>query len=359
MERILHCLPGNLDVGGIENLIISINKKLDTNIFKFDYIVHKQDKNFYEEEVLSLGGIIHRLPNKSKNFFLYKRRFMETIKKYEIIHIHSVYAFSYFEVYWAHKAGLKVILHSHNSSTASKRKIVHYLLKNLQDRFVDVRLTCSIEAARWMFKASNVNKSILINNGVEIENFIFDEGEREFLRDKYNINDNNIVLGNTSRLSKQKNPLFLLDLFNKIYQKNNEYKLVLVGDGDLKEDVEKKILELNLTNAVILVDGVKNVGSYLSLFDFFVFPSLYEGFGISLLEAQINGLYCFVNNNVPNEVIINDSSIIKNNLDDLEHWEESILQTIPKYERGISIKDFENFKIENISNKITNVYINL
>lgn len=359
MERILHCLPGNLDVGGIENFIINVNRYVDKTNYRFDYIVHKKDKNFYEDEVNSLGGKIYRLPNKSKDFIEYRKQFIEVAKNYNIIHIHSVYAFTFFETYWAKKMGVKVILHSHNSSASFKRKMLHYTLKNSQDRYIDLRLSCSSAATKWMFRKRNQNKTVYIRNGFDIQKYRFNKLSRDELREFYNIGEKNIVLGNTSRFSAQKNPLFTIDIFNKLYLNDDRYRLVLVGEGDLKKEIENKIKELKLIDVVKVIDGVKNVEDYLSMFDLFIFPSLYEGLGISLLEAQINGLNCLISQNIPEEAMILKKKIFILSNEHIEEWQTCILNINFNESRLVSLEEFQDFDVKSVVKEMEKNYFKL
>lgn len=306
--RILQCVQANLSCGGIESFIMNVYRNIDRTKIQFDFLVHGNNENYYEDEVKKLGGKIYRVPL-VRNYTKYKKEMKKflTENNYQTIHIHSAYSISYFDAKIAKECNIKnVIVHCHSTGTnGKKRRIIHTLLKNRIDKKADYKFSCSNEAARWMFSNKTIkNKNYtIIKNAINTSKYQYNEELREKARKELKI-DNNFVVGHVGRLSSAKNQLFLLEIFKEILQIKNNAKLLLVGDGELKERIIEKAQQLNIKNDIILIGNSDKVEQLLNAMDVFVFPSIYEGFGLSILEAQITGLSCFVSNRITKEVNI-------------------------------------------------------
>ena len=151
MIRILQCLPGDMNMGGIENFIMNVYRNIDREKVQFDFIVHSTDENYYESEIKKLGGNVYHLPVKVKHPLKYSKYLKQIINKnnYSTIHIHSTYAISIIDVLIAKNTNIKnIIVHSHNTNAILKRKVIHYLFRNIQDRMIDYRFSCGVEAAK-------------------------------------------------------------------------------------------------------------------------------------------------------------------------------------------------------------------
>ena len=365
MIRILHCLPGNMNMGGIESYLMNIYRNIDRKKIQFDFIIHSSNENYYEKEIKKLGGKIFRLPNKADNIKEYKTLFTTLLKEhpeYKIIHIHAVYAFSKIEAKIAKENGLKVIFHSHNKNAIIKRKLVHYFMKYNLDKYVDLKIACSLDAAKWMFNKNTIkNKEYYIwNNMIDSNKFIYNPEIRKQIREKYDINQSTLVIGSVGRLDYQKNPFKLIKIFKEINKKNPNSILFIIGEGDLKNKLEKKIRKYDLNNKVYLLGNKNNVNDYLQSFDIFLLPTRYEGLGIVLIEAQAAGLKCFTSKNkVPKETnitnLINYVSLYKSN----KYWSDLIL-SLKKYKRLNRQKEIISAKFDNrIIKEVEDFYLSL
>lgn len=358
MQRILHCLPGNMDMGGIEKFLMSLYENIDKSKFQFDFIVHKKRKNFFEDEIKNLGGHIYKLPNKRKNPIKYKKEFLKIIDKYEIIHIHSVYAFTYFEAKWAFNKGKKVILHSHNSDSKFIRKVVHVILKKPQNKYTSLRVAPSVQSAKWMFPKYWTNVTYLYN-GFDINKFVFSKEHRRTIRRKNGFSKNDYIIGDVGRLDWQKDPMFALQMFDKICKKESKFKLVYIGSGSLEEKLKSYVHRHNLSNKVFFLGNISNVNEYLNMFDAFVMPTRYEGLGISLVEAQLNGLPVFVSKGIPKEAIINDNVYLLSKNDDSEWISKIVNESISENNRKVNLENFSNYDINNVVEQLQRIYSNL
>lgn len=195
----------------------------------------------------------------------------------------------------------KIIIHSHNNNIPKGiiKKTLNFINKKLLINKGNVFLACSEESGKWLY-GNNVNFEI-INNAIEMEEFKFDKEKRDKIRRQYNLEDK-FVIGHVGRIEKEKNHEFLIDIFKEIKQKNNNARLLLVGEGSLENKIKQKVKDDSLENDVIFIGNSHKVSDYYQAMDVFVFPSLAEGLGIVLIEAQSNGLKCFTTKNkVPKE----------------------------------------------------------
>lgn len=340
--RILHCLPGDMNQGGIENFLMNIYRVIDKNLFQFDFIIHSKEESFYEKEIKQLGGRVYRVAQKSKNYKLYEKdmnKLLSEHKEYKIIHIHATYAISIFDEIIAKKHGLKVIVHAHSSNDILKRKLIHFALKRKLSKETQYKFACSLKAAEWLFTKKSLRKNSLtiINNSIDSKKFVYNLDTRNSERKSIGV-EGKFVIGIVSRLSYLKNINFLIDIFNEIYKVNKNSVLLIVGEGPEKENLQNKVIKKGLEHNVIFYGKSNAVHRVLQAIDVFVMPSKCEGFGISLLEAQAAGIKCFTSKNVvPNEIKIKN---IENELEFIslrrssKFWAKKILKWNIEYKRN-------------------------
>ena len=309
MIRVLHVVHA-MNCGGIETLLMNIYRNIDRSKIQFDFLLHTDEECYYNEEIRSLGGQIYCIPSRREGIWKNIRAldvFLEKHKEYKIIHQH-VSSLSYIEpTKRARKKGVPVrIIHGHNIQEGGS-KIHEYIHKinrlNIHKNATDY-FACSKLVAEWMYskKQYRYQEYNIINNAIQTEQFTFSEEIRKQKREELNIQDK-FVIGHVGRFNEQKNHGFLLDIFKEIYNQNKKAVLLLVGDGKLRGDIQEKVERLDLENQVIFMGVRSDVAELFQAMDAFVFPSLYEGLGIVLIEAQASGLKCFTSAKVvPEEV---------------------------------------------------------
>ena len=255
--RILHCIPGTMECGGIENFIMNLYRNIDRTKIQFDFLLHGNGKNYYEEEIKKYGGKIYRIPF-AKNYKNYYKQatdfFVENRGIYNTIHIHCIYAMSYFDAKIAKRNKIEnIIIHSHTSNEEMlKRKMIHLLLKNKLSNIATHRIACSEEAAKWMFsnKVIEKKKYEIVKNAIDLDKYKFNIATREKIRKELNIQDK-LVIGHIGRLSKVKNHGFLLEIFKELCKKREKIILLLVGDGECKKEIIEKAEELQIIDKII------------------------------------------------------------------------------------------------------------
>lgn len=354
-KRILHIVP-NMNMGGLETFIMNVYRNIDRDKIQFDFLEHYKTESFYDKEISKLGGKIYYFTFRNDNNifkYIYKlNKFFKEHKEYEIIHCHmesiGTLVFIIAKIH-----GIKIrIGHAHTNSTSNSLKgYIKRITSSFFKYTTTINLACSKEAGKYLY--SN-KKFTIIPNGINFDKFKFNKDIRTKLRNKYNLK-NKFVIGHVGRIDTAKNQLFLIDVFYE-YQKNNKNAvLVLVGDGELKDKIISKISNLNIEDKVLMLGVQSNINEIYSMFDLFLFPSLFEGLGIVLIEAQINGLTIVASDTVPKSTKISDS--IKYLPLDKNKWVNELNKIDKKRNKVIYNKKKDNYDIQNVVKTLTKIYI--
>lgn len=364
MVRILHIGMSN-NPGGVENFIMNIYRKIDRSKIQFDFLVdHNAPKIAYEDEILSLGGNIYREYYRRKEILKFGRKSIKQFFKEhpEIIavHMHANTLNPMFKVVEvAKKCNIPIrILHSHNSGYMKKLK----LKDRLYEKYAKLRigaattdlLACSDDAGKWMFKEK---KYTVIKNSIDIEKYLYNTEKRQAIRKEIEIADDEILIGTVTRLNFQKNPMFLAKIFHELCNLNAKYKLLVIGDGELKDDMKYFFEQKQILQKVIFLGSVDNVSEYLNAMDIFIFPSRFEGFGIALLEAEVSGMKCYASDAVPMEIKCSENLTFISLEYDEKKWAEKINGEPLIYDRKIDLKLFDKYSIEKNISEMEKIYM--
>lgn len=293
--------------GGVESFIMNYYRKIDKTKIQFDFICDEDSTNIPYEEINRYGGRVILVPPYQK-LFKYQKKLNEIFKseKYLIVHSH-INTLSIFPLRIAKKNRIPVrIAHSHSTTNKSewKKNIIKNFLKHFSKIYATNFFACSELAGRYLFgnKTYNNNKVIIIKNAIELDKYTFNEKKRKEKRTELGISNNTFVIGNVGRFVEQKNHEYLIDIFSEIHKKYQNSILVLVGQGPLIEKIRAKVKKYNLEKFVLFLGQRSDVNELYQAFDIFVLPSLYEGLGMVLIEAQISGLPCVCSKEIPEEV---------------------------------------------------------
>ncbi len=288
---------------GITNVILNYYRAMDKSDMQIDFVIPNDIGEDLKIEIESYGSHIYKITNRNRKPWQYIKRLISLIdnNSYDIVHAHGNSCTLALEMYAAKKAGTKVrIPHSHNSTC--KYKIVHKLLRKPFDLFYTHAFSCGQKAGQWLY---NRKKFELINNGIEIDNYRYNVEVRNEYREKYMLNEN-IVIGHIGSFNYQKNHEYLIDIFAELFKLDNSYRLLLVGDGELRPNIEKKVHELGLQDFVIFTGNTLIVPKLIQAMDMVIMPSRFEGLPLTLIEAQSAGVPCFVSDEISKEVKITD-----------------------------------------------------
>lgn len=308
LVKVLHVVPA-LDNGGIERLLFNYYKNLSDNGLKFDFLIHTGNIGVVGNLLKSLGCNIHSLPSKRKNLFKYISAFVNFLKinNYEIIHIHQNYS-SWLPGLICKIMGFKIIvIHSHNfiKKETLIKKIINFIIRLINLSITNNYLACSLSAGKWLFgKKSSFQ---VLTNAVELDKFVFNQTKREKFKNLYDLN-NKLVIGHVGRFTEQKNHTFVLKTFKEINTLIPNSKLLLVGEGNLINLIKKEVKILKIEKSVSFLGSHSHINDLYNIFDIFLFPSLFEGLGIALIEAQISDLFCFGSDNIPKESFLTKKS---------------------------------------------------
>ena len=333
--RILHVVT-SLDRGGLETMLMNFYRKIDRDKVQFDFLVHKRTENGFEQEVVSMGGRIFNAPERSlaamPRYIKKLEAFFGEHSEYRIVHSH-INTFSVFVLMAAKKAGVPVrIAHSHTAKTESGyKRFFKDLCKLFLNRYCTFRFACSEEAGRYLFgnKMFEAGKVSVIKNGIDCAAFAFDKEERNKMRKKLSIAENELVLCHVGRFDKYKNQSFVIEILDSLKSMGVKTKVLLLGNGEDLEKVRALCKELSLQSDAIFTGVVSNVSDYLQAADVFVFPSVFEGLPLTLIEAQANGLPVFTSTAVSRESDVSGNVRFLPLEDGAQRWAREIAGALP------------------------------
>lgn len=329
MERVLQGL-GSLNVGGAETMVVNVLENLDRQSVMFDFVIPGIEKGALEPRVTRLGAKVYHTPKRSENLIESYRAFERIIREneYKTVHLHTQNAFlTAPHVFLARRAGAQtIIVHSHNTMDWRNGTMLrlHKACRKWLYRHTDVRLACGREAAEWLFGTTE---------GVEIfplpvccDRFLFDEKKRGALRRKMGVDGQTVYL-HVGRFMDVKNHAFLIRVFEEIHRRQPDSVLMLVGDGELRPEIEAWVRQAGLENSVVFWGNVSDVADKMMAADAMIFPSKYEGFPTVLLEAQAAGLDAFISDSITPEIALTGRIHPVSLRESAQAWAETVLQT--------------------------------
>lgn len=364
MKKILH-VTSSLDEGGIAKLLLDYCSRMITDIH-FDFAITSEDIGMLESTFEKWGCNVYHIPQFRKHPIQHLKALNIIIKsgQYSIIHEHSDYK-SLFTLLIAKKYNVKIrIAHSHLAFVPESKlkKIIRKLSSFLVKKNATHLMACSRDAAVWMWgkNSYNNNQVQILPNAIKVSEFSYDMRIRNKIRKNLGL-ENKIVVGNVARFAYQKNHNFLLDVFYELVKINDCYHLLLIGDGELRTDIENKIKELGIVNNVTLMGALPNVNNYLNAMDLFFLPSHFEGLGIVYVEAQANGLICFASKDVvPEEVNLCNRVVFISLESSAEQWAKTIARTkIDRIDDSKEMIRLAGYDIDLAAEELKRLYLNL
>lgn len=363
--RILHVL-GTLDIGGAESMIMNLYRKIDKRVIQFDFVIHTDGDGYYSAEVESKGGHVFKAPHyKGINHFQYMKWWSDFFihhKEYQILHCH-IRSIAAIIVPIAKNNGLITIVHSHSTSNGMGIKAKIKNIMQLPIRYqADYFFACSQRAGEWLFgkKACRSSRYRFVPNAIDMHRFFFNPQIREQVRRELHLEGKKVV-GNIGRVEKPKNQSFLLDILYEMVKTDDSVRLLLVGDGRLLEQMKKKVHRLKLDDFVVFTGMRDDVDRIYQAMDVFVFPSLWEGLPVSVVEAQASGLYCFVSNRITTDVKLTKRIKYIALERGTSDWAELIRKSL-EYERsGVGnheLVSLQKFESGNVAKELQCFYLN-
>lgn len=365
MIRILHCVS-KMDRGGIETLLMNLYRNINRDKIQFDFLVTTDEIGDFDKEIGLLGGKIYRVTSRRTNI-IRNRKDLNTFfrnHRYEIVHMH-ISSLSYIEpliIATKHNVPIRIV-HSHSTYLPNHvlHKTLHYINKKRISNFSTTMLACSKDAADWAFKCkNNKHKYITIfKNAIDTKEFSFDKNIRKKIRKEMDLN-NQLVVGHVGRFVKSKNHSFIIDMFKHLKRNEKNSKLILVGEGELKQNIIYKVKQMNLEDSVLFLGSRSDVGDLIQAMDILVLPSTYEGLGMVLIEAQTSGLPVIASESIPTEANITH---LFNSLDVASgptEWAQKIISITKDKEERVSMKnevDDSGYEIRSSAEKLEEFYM--
>lgn len=312
MKRLL-CLVSAMDTGGAETFLMKIYRNIDINQYQMDFLCASLKEGFYEKEIKELGGKIFHIEPKNKGIIKNFKSIYKIIKdnKYDYVLKTAQKSLAGLDLLAAKLAKAKIrVFRSSNAGVVDnsfKERLIQNIFSFLPRRMANIRIAPSKEAAEYVFGKGCIEngKAIILKNGLDLNIYKYDESCRNKIRKEFNIEDKYII-GHIGRFNKQKNHHFLIKIFKEIHNIKSDAILMLVGDGELKEEIKNEIKLNNLDDYVIFMGIRKDIPDILSAMDMMIFPSYFEGMPNTIIEAQACGLPCLISDSITKEAKVTD-----------------------------------------------------
>lgn len=361
--RILMVL-GNTGRGGAQAYAINVLKAIDHTRYHIDFVVNYSCVDGYDETIAKYGGKIYFIPKfNGINILAYKKSWEAILANgnYDIVHGHvSSSAFLYLHI--ARKYSCITIAHSHSAGYRGNYaiRVIKKMLTAGAKKYADYWFSCSELAAARMFGKSYLSdpRHHFLPNGIWTDQYRFDDTIRHRIRDELLLDDETVLIGHVGTFSRPKNHKFIIEIFSKIVEADHKKaKLILIGDGALRKSIEAEVDRRGLHDRVIFTGNVGNVNEYLMAMDALVFPSLFEGLPVTLLEAQASGLYCVVSDRITKQVVLNEGVVSLPITLEANDWAMKLID-IPQYDREkmwVTVSDTE-FNVQRSISTLTSLY---
>lgn len=366
MIRILHSVS-NMDRAGIETMLMNYYRHIDRNKVQFDFLCNKRKPGAYDNEIRKLGGRIFHTPGlnpaKYPQYLAYMKKLFADYPEYRIVEAHN----GALGVYALHAAKVNQIpvriFHAHGASITRDWKLpIKLMCKALLPANMNQHFSCGKAAAQCYFgdKVIDSHNYVLVPNAIEVERFTFQSELRKKIRQQHGL-ENKHVVGHIGRFMKQKNHSFLIEVFSDIARRDPDAVLVLLGDGELQQEIKKKVSEKELDGKVFFEGNVSNANEWYNAFDVFVLPSIWEGLPVVGVEAQANDLPCVFSENITKEIAITTKAEFLSLATPVSEWANAIMAKFNDTKRCDNTKVISDYhyNIAFEAEKLQNLYLKL
>lgn len=334
-----------MDSGGIEAVVMNYYRHIDRNRVQFDFYFAEDSSFPQREELQRLGAGLYPIPAYS-HALRYHRALYHAFRerRYPVVHAH-LSTMSLFPLFAAWRAKVPVRI-CHNHSTANwgegKKTLLKYLLRPFNKIFANRWFACGEVAGRWMYgnRAFDSGKVHILLNAIDVARYAYDAEANVSLRRELDIPQDTFVVGHVGRFMYQKNHAYLIDIFENVLRKNPNAILLLIGEGELEQQIRKRVEAKHLSNQVRITGARRDVDKLYSVMDVFCIPSFYEGMPLVAWEAQANGLPCVFSNHITLEAKQSDNCALLSLDDGVEAWTQAILASVRA--KGVAVPDISN-----------------
>lgn len=350
----------SMNIGGIETFLMNIIRRIDLTENSVDFLCYSNDKYDYENEIIEKKCGLIRISHPNKvNPFKHLRELINIMRngKYDVVHCNTYFDSGYVMLA-AKLCNIRVrVTHSHTTQGTNPKSLTQKIKwgmgRFLINCFSNRKVACGQQAGMALFGKNNFS---IIENGVDVDKFSYNIKYREELRNKYNIKDDELVIGHIGRFAEVKNHKFIVKVFAKMIKNHDNVKLMLVGDGPELNNIKVMIDEYGITDKVILTGNVMDNYKYFNVMDCLFFPSIYEGLPLTFVEAQINGLNIIASNTISQQ-----SNLIGNvtflSLEQKEdEWIAVIQEKIKKRNFNTEYFMTSDYNLNNTVQKLLKIY---
>jgi glycosyltransferase involved in cell wall biosynthesis len=350
--------------GGLETMLMNYYRQLDRQKIQFDFMVHREHKGHYDDEILQLGGRIYRMPQirpgNYRTYFKLLDEFFGIHLEYQVVHSH-INENSSFVLRAAKRAGIPCrIAHSHLSDLGIDMKLpfrlyARYAMGNNPSKY----FACSKKAGQWLFgkKILESNEVKVLNNAVNVKEFCYNERIRKEVRKELDAGDK-LVIGHIGRFGKQKNHDFLINIFKAVQNKRPDSILLMAGDGPLRAVIERKAAKLGLSSHVRFLGIRSDIARLMQGMDLFLFPSLFEGLPVVLVEAQAAGLPCVVSDTITRETDVTGRIEFVSLSEPTKKWADRILSSSYDHKDTSHLMKKSGYDTVTMAGWLTDYYMN-
>lgn len=312
MVRVLHVV-GSMHPGGIENFIMNLYRNIDRSKVQFDFITHTESDPAYVKEIESLGGKLYRLPRLTGKPIANLRGIKRIVKEggYAVVVRHTPNALIAPQVFMARRGGAVSACHSH--STSDPKKFVHRIGKAMMKCMKVERFACSEDAGKWMYGKRPFK---VIRNAIDIERFAYRMEAESRIRTELGVEPNQALYGHVANFIECKNHTFLMEVYSEIAKLDDGARFVCLGDGDLKAQTMEKAKALGIADKVFFVGVRSDANDFMSAMNVLIFPSIFEGLPLTLIEAQAAGLPCLISDTITDTVEVTKGLVHPKSLSD-------------------------------------------
>lgn len=346
--------------GGLTTVAMNYYRAMNRTGLRIDFVSDNEAAKDLLNELEKNNSKYIRLPNRKNHVVKYMFALYKTIKhgKYDVVHVHGNSATMAFDLFPAWLAGVKKRI-TQVHATRNSHRFIAGVLKPFMDFLCSHRVAVSEEAGKYLYGKKQFT---VLCNAIDAEHYRFSQKGRTECRRKWGIPDSAYVVGTVGKMNDTKNHFFLLDIFSKTFHRLPDAMLLIVGDGELRTEMEKKIEMLGLKNVCVLAGMQNDTAVFLSAMDTFVFPSKFEGFGMALLEAQASGLHAVCSDVIPKAAIATDLCVSLP-LGHSDEWTENICNFNLPNNRGELSENavrqirFKGLEIKDQADKLRDVYL--
>ena len=309
--------------GGLTTVVLNYYRAIDKTGLAIDIAsTNKAPENLAQE--LQRNGSQYYNLGARKNVLSYLKNLNKVLKNnYDVVHVNGNSATMLLELLPAKVKRVHTrIAHVHNTKTQHPvlQRMIYPFFRGSYNKAVAV----SDDAGKWLYG----DNYIVLNNAINVKKYAFSLQTREDVRNGLGFSSQTFIIGTIGKLNQQKNHRYLLEVFSKFKQSIEDCKLVIVGGGELEDELKKKADELMIGKDVIFTGMTDDASGYVQAFDFFVFPSRFEGLGLALIEAQASGLKCVISDRVPKEAVVTNQVKTISINDKADEWADYIIQNI-------------------------------